>query len=93
MSLSKGYIGCGVENNQVGVRGWEGPWGYPFHWLHVVFCGCWGACHLMCTMQLFGSMHAALLEYSLDTTSDKIEKCLLSGSAVQGRAGWGREGG
>ena len=40
-------------------------------------------------MQLFSSMHAALLEYSLDTTSDKIEK---SGCAVQGRAGWGREG-
>ena len=28
MSLSKGYIRCGVENNQVGVRGWEGPWRY-----------------------------------------------------------------
>ena len=47
----------------------------------------------MCTMQLFGSMHAALLEYSLDTTFDKIEKCLQSGCTVQGRAGWGRGGG
>ena len=47
----------------------------------------------MCNMQLFGSMHDALLEYSLDTTFDKIEKCLQSGCAVQWRAGWGREGG
>ena len=46
----------------------------------------------MCTMQLFGSMHAALLEYSLDTIFDKIEKCLQSGCTVQGRAGWGRGG-
>ena len=46
----------------------------------------------MCNMQLFGSMHDALLEYSLDTTSDKIEKCLQPGCAVQGRTGWGREG-
>ena len=38
------------------------------------------------------AMHDALLEYSLDTTSDKIEKCLQPGCAVQGRAGWGREG-
>ena len=47
---------------------------------------------LMCNMQLFGSMHAALLEYSLDTTIDIIEKCLLSGCVVQRRAGCGRGG-
>ena len=35
----------------------------------------------MCNMLLFGSMHA-----------DKIVKCLQSGFAAQGRAGWGREG-
>ena len=41
----------------------------------------------MCNMQLFGSMHDALLEYLLDTTSDKIEKCLQSGCVVQRRVG------
>ena len=55
-----------------------GTLGLPFHWLHVVFCGCWGACHLMCNMLLFGA--------------DKIVKCLQSGFAAHGRAGWGREG-